>query len=45
MLRAQVDPARVAAFVIELELGEGGFVPAPPAFVDVLAAALGDVAA
>ncbi len=35
---ATVDPASVAAIVIELELGEGGFVPAPPAYVAVLSA-------
>jgi 4-aminobutyrate aminotransferase / (S)-3-amino-2-methylpropionate transaminase / 5-aminovalerate transaminase len=38
LLRAQVDPSNVAAFVLELELGEGGFVPAPREFVDTLAA-------
>ncbi len=30
---AQVDPAAVAAFVIEPVQGEGGFVPVPPAFL------------
>ena len=34
---AIVDPASVAAIVIELELGEGGFVPAPPDYVRALA--------
>ena len=33
-----VDPESVAAIIIELELGEGGFVPAPPAYVRQLAA-------
>lgn len=32
-----VDPARVACVVMELVLGEGGFIPAPPAFVAELA--------
>lgn len=31
-----VDPARVACVVMELVLGEGGFIPAPPAFVSEL---------
>jgi len=35
---ATVDPASVAGIVIELELGEGGFVPAPPEYVSELAA-------
>ena len=35
---AMVDPQSVAAIIMELELGEGGFVPAPPEFVTVLAA-------
>ncbi len=33
-----VDPASVAAIVIELQLGEGGFIPAPPSYVRALAA-------
>jgi 4-aminobutyrate aminotransferase/(S)-3-amino-2-methylpropionate transaminase len=33
-----VDPESVAAIIIELQLGEGGFVPAPPAYVRALAA-------
>jgi 4-aminobutyrate aminotransferase/(S)-3-amino-2-methylpropionate transaminase len=33
-----VDPESVAAIIIELQLGEGGFVPAPPAYVRSLAA-------
>jgi 4-aminobutyrate aminotransferase/(S)-3-amino-2-methylpropionate transaminase len=33
-----VDPGSVAAIVMELELGEGGFVPAPAEYVDALAA-------
>ena len=37
MLAATVDPGSVAAIVIELELGEGGFVPAPVEYVQMLA--------
>jgi 4-aminobutyrate aminotransferase/(S)-3-amino-2-methylpropionate transaminase len=33
-----VDPESVAAIIIELELGEGGFVPAPQEYVTALAA-------
>jgi 4-aminobutyrate aminotransferase / (S)-3-amino-2-methylpropionate transaminase / 5-aminovalerate transaminase len=33
-----VDPGSVAAIIIELELGEGGFVPAPGDYVAALAA-------
>jgi 4-aminobutyrate aminotransferase/(S)-3-amino-2-methylpropionate transaminase len=33
-----VDPGSVAAIIIELELGEGGFVPAPPEYITALAA-------
>ena len=33
-----VDPDSVAAIIIELELGEGGFVPAPREYVTALAA-------
>jgi len=33
-----VDPESVAAIIIELQLGEGGFVPAPPGYVRALAA-------
>jgi 4-aminobutyrate aminotransferase / (S)-3-amino-2-methylpropionate transaminase / 5-aminovalerate transaminase len=33
-----VDPGSVAAIVMELELGEGGFVPAPSEYVRALAA-------
>src|SRR5918998_238069 len=33
-----VDPDSVAAIIMELELGEGGFVPAPPGYVSELAA-------
>jgi 4-aminobutyrate aminotransferase/(S)-3-amino-2-methylpropionate transaminase len=33
-----VDPDSVAAIIMELELGEGGFVPAPPGYVQALAA-------
>jgi len=32
-----VDPDSVAAIIMELELGEGGFVPAPTEYVDELA--------
>jgi 4-aminobutyrate aminotransferase-like enzyme len=32
-----VDPDAIAGVIIELQLGEGGFVPAPRAFVDMLA--------
>ncbi len=32
-----VDPDSVAAIILELELGEGGFVPAPREYVDELA--------
>lgn len=35
---ALVDPGSVAAIVMELELGEGGFVPAPVEYVHSLAA-------
>jgi 4-aminobutyrate aminotransferase/(S)-3-amino-2-methylpropionate transaminase len=35
---ALVDPGSVAAIVMELELGEGGFVPAPVEYVQALAA-------
>jgi 4-aminobutyrate aminotransferase/(S)-3-amino-2-methylpropionate transaminase len=35
---ALVDPGSVAAVVMELELGEGGFVPAPVQYVRALAA-------
>jgi 4-aminobutyrate aminotransferase/(S)-3-amino-2-methylpropionate transaminase len=34
---AIVDPDSVAAIIIELELGEGGFVPAPKEYIDALA--------
>ncbi len=37
-LAATVDPASVAAVIMELELGEGGFVPAPMEYVRMLAA-------
>jgi 4-aminobutyrate aminotransferase / (S)-3-amino-2-methylpropionate transaminase / 5-aminovalerate transaminase len=37
MFAAIVDPDSVAAIIIELELGEGGFVPAPAEFVETLA--------
>jgi 4-aminobutyrate aminotransferase / (S)-3-amino-2-methylpropionate transaminase / 5-aminovalerate transaminase len=38
MCASMVDPDSVAAIVMELELGEGGFVPAPKAYVTALAA-------
>src|SRR5262245_50346748 len=37
-LAATVDPGSVAAVVMELELGEGGFIPAPVEYVQMLAA-------
>jgi 4-aminobutyrate aminotransferase/(S)-3-amino-2-methylpropionate transaminase len=37
VLAATVDPQSVAAVIMELELGEGGFVPAPPEYVAMLA--------
>lgn len=36
LLAADVDPSRVAAFIIEPVQGEGGFIPAPPAFLQAL---------
>ena len=33
MFSSHVDPSQVAAIVFEPQLGEGGFVPAPPEFV------------
>ena len=38
LFAATVDPESVAAIVMELELGEGGFVPAPAEYVQALAA-------
>jgi 4-aminobutyrate aminotransferase / (S)-3-amino-2-methylpropionate transaminase / 5-aminovalerate transaminase len=38
MFASIVDPDSVAAIIMELELGEGGFVPAPREYVDSLAA-------
>ena len=38
LVASHVDPESVAAIILELELGEGGFVPAPREFVDTLAA-------
>jgi 4-aminobutyrate aminotransferase/(S)-3-amino-2-methylpropionate transaminase len=38
MFASIVDPDSVAAIVMELQLGEGGFVPAPREYVDALAA-------
>jgi 4-aminobutyrate aminotransferase/(S)-3-amino-2-methylpropionate transaminase len=37
MFAAIVDPDSVAAIIMELELGEGGFVPAPKEYVTTLA--------
>ena len=38
ILATTVDPGSVAAIIMELELGEGGFVPAPLEYVQTLAA-------
>ena len=38
MFASIVDPDSVAAIIMELELGEGGFVPAPKEYVTTLAA-------
>jgi 4-aminobutyrate aminotransferase / (S)-3-amino-2-methylpropionate transaminase / 5-aminovalerate transaminase len=38
ILAGTVDPGSVAAIIMELELGEGGFVPAPVEYVQILAA-------
>jgi 4-aminobutyrate aminotransferase / (S)-3-amino-2-methylpropionate transaminase / 5-aminovalerate transaminase len=38
ILAGTVDPGTVAAIIMELELGEGGFVPAPVEYVQTLAA-------
>jgi 4-aminobutyrate aminotransferase/(S)-3-amino-2-methylpropionate transaminase len=35
---AMVDPESVAAIIMELELGEGGFVPAPVEYIQAIAA-------
>ena len=37
MFASMVDPDSVAAIIMELELGEGGFVPAPKEYVTTLA--------
>jgi 4-aminobutyrate aminotransferase/(S)-3-amino-2-methylpropionate transaminase len=37
LFAATVDPGSVAAIIMELELGEGGFIPAPVEFVQTLA--------
>jgi 4-aminobutyrate aminotransferase/(S)-3-amino-2-methylpropionate transaminase len=37
LFAAIVDPDSVAAIILELETGEGGFVPAPKPFVEMLA--------
>lgn len=36
LFKADIDPARVAAFIIEPVQGEGGFYPVPPAFMRAL---------
>lgn len=36
LFRTDVDPSRVAAFIIEPVQGEGGFNPTPPAFMQAL---------
>ena len=41
ILASTVDPESVAAVIMELELGEGGFVPAPVEYVQTLAAFAG----
>jgi 4-aminobutyrate aminotransferase / (S)-3-amino-2-methylpropionate transaminase / 5-aminovalerate transaminase len=38
ILAGTVDPGSIAAIIMELELGEGGFVPAPVEYVQTLAA-------
>jgi 4-aminobutyrate aminotransferase/(S)-3-amino-2-methylpropionate transaminase len=38
VLASIVDPGSVAAVIMELELGEGGFIPAPVEYVQTLAA-------
>jgi 4-aminobutyrate aminotransferase/(S)-3-amino-2-methylpropionate transaminase len=38
LLASHVDPDSVAAIIMELEAGEGGFIPAPKEFVTALAA-------
>ena len=38
LLAGTVDPGSVAAVIMELELGEGGFIPAPVEYVQMLAA-------
>lgn len=38
MFASLVDPGAVAAIIMELQLGEGGFVPAPKDYVSTLAA-------
>jgi 4-aminobutyrate aminotransferase/(S)-3-amino-2-methylpropionate transaminase len=38
LVASYVDPDALAGVIVELQLGEGGFVPAPPAFVAMLAA-------
>lgn len=36
LFRSEVEPSRVAALLVEAELGDGGFVPAPPAYLQRL---------
>ena len=42
MFASIVDPGSVAAIIMELQLGEGGFVPAPKEYVSALAAFAGE---
>jgi len=42
LVASHVDSDAIAAVIVELQLGEGGFVPAPPAFVAMLAAFCAD---
>jgi 4-aminobutyrate aminotransferase / (S)-3-amino-2-methylpropionate transaminase / 5-aminovalerate transaminase len=37
LLASHVDPKSVAAVIMELEIGEGGFIPVPPAYLSMLA--------
>ncbi len=37
LLASHVDPKSVAAVIMELEVGEGGFIPVPPAYLAMLA--------
>jgi len=35
--RLHIEPSRVAAVIVEIQLGEGGFIPLPPAYARALA--------